>query len=399
MSVFLKHDVSLAVFDVLSEMQKIVSCENDQFLKTEKSKVLLKTDIQTCINHKFEDNLRSSIHKILIDYCFQAEKISPGGFEKTLKTAAFALNGILQQPYEGLVFHPKSKDLKDVISKFFDDEELSNLAFEAIKLAGFGGKISIEKSVNSSTSVEVIEGYVFKHRNLGLNPVKLIKPKVVCIDGYIESVSEVNMLFEGAAETKQQVLLISRGMHDDVLNTIKVNRDRAAMFIYPIIINFDLDGINTMVDISVACGTNPVSCNLGELISNVKITDASNIDEASIIGESLSLKNSRTRANVNSHVRNLIAKREESNSDIEGLLTTRLKSLTGSNVIIRLPDDSNYVKKCQMIDYTLRSIKSMLDFGVILDNENVELYATVKSSYELSKKFLTQIKNLGAIIC
>lgn len=398
MAIYLRNDVSSAINEVLIKMNDIVSCASESVLKSEKGKILLKSDIQTCVNYKFDDNLKQSVHKILMDYCFYAEKISPGGFQKTLLNVVSLVNGIENHSSEVQVFHPKLNDLEVLIENTVREKSISKLVIEAIRLAGFGGKVSIEKSVNSSTSIELIEGYVFKHNPVNLKPLKLTKPKVVCIDGYIESVSEVNMLFEGAVETKHQLLLISRGMHDDVVNTIKVNRDRGTMFVYPVIINFDLDGINTMADISTVVGTNPVSCHLGDLISSIKFSDASIVDEAIIIGNTLTFKNSKTRHNVNVHVRNLLEKANTSNFDIESLITTRLKSLTGSNVVIRIPDDSSYVIKSQAIDIVLRSVKSILDYGILIKNEKIELYATNKSSLELSNKFFKQIMNIGSII-
>jgi hypothetical protein len=398
MAIYLRNDVSSAINDVLIEMNRIVSYASESVLKSEKGKILLKTDIQTCVNYKFDNDIKRSIHKILMDHCFYAERLSPGGFQKTLLNVMSLVNGIENHSSEVQIFHPRLNDLEVLIENTVREKSISKLVIEAIRLAGFGGKVSIEKSVNSSTSIELIEGYMFKHNPVGLKPVKLTKPKVVCVDGYIESVSEVNMLFEGAVETKHQLVLISRGMHDDVVNTIKVNRDRGTMFVYPIIINFDLDGINTLVDISTVVGTNPVSCHLGELISSIKISNASDIDEAIIIGNTITFKNSRTRNNVNVHVRNLLEKSNTLNIDIESLITSRIKSLTGSNVVIRLPDDSNYVLKSQAIDNVLRSIKSILDYGILIKNEEIDLYGTSKSSLELSNKFFKQIMNIGSII-
>ena len=398
MSVFLSSDISDALNYVLNDLENIISAGQNSFLYPEKNKILLKTDIQVCINKKYENDLKNAIHKVLIDHCFQAEKFSPGGFTKTLELISKNIKNDNDDKKQ-LVFYPKIEDLESIVLKNSKDKFLSNLIFEAVKLAGFGGRISIEKSSNDFVSVEAIEGYVFKHRYLGLSPIRLIKPKVICIDGYVESVSEINMLFEGAVETKEQILLICRGMHDDVLNTIKVNRDRATMWVYPIIINFDLDGINTLADISVVSSTNPVSCNLGHLISSIKVSDAVQIDEATIVSDSISIKNAKSNSAVNVHVKNLLEKAKNSNEDIETVLMSRIKSLFGNNVIIRLVDDSSYVQKSQFIDHTLRSIKSMLDFGVIIDDDDVKLNATLLFSDELSKKFISYMQNLGAVIC
>ena len=399
MAVYFTQDITFATNEVLAEMNKIISSASDTFLKRESEKSLLKADIQICVDHKFKNELKASIHKVLMDYCFYAERLSPGGFKKTLMNVTSLSKGVDIIDSNIQVFHPNINDLETVINNSIKEQSMSKLVIEAIRLAGFGGKISIEKSVNSLTSIELIEGYVFKHNQSNLKSIKLIKPKVICIDGYIESVSEINMLFEGVVETKQQLLLISRGMHDDVINTIKVNRDRGTMMIYPIIIDFDLDGINTISDISTIVNNNPVSCHFGELISSIKVSDAFEIDEAMIVGNSLTLKNSKTRSNVNIHIRNLVKKRQSSNIDIESLITTRIKSLMCNNVIVRLPDDANYTLKSLAIDQTIRSIKSMMDYGIIDYGEKIELAATNNSSNEISKKCFKQIKNLDVIIC
>jgi len=398
MSVLLNEDVSKKISFVLEKFQEIIDNTKDSTINFEKNKILFKTDIQTCINYKFNDELESSIKKILIEHAYKAEKISPGGFSKTISFSNLIFKNQNTTENVESVFHPKIDDLKDLIHLFCKDENISSLCFEAIKLAGYGGKISIEKSLNSSKSIELIDGYTFKHDPIGLQPIKVKKPRVICIDGYIESVSEINLFFEGAVQLKHPVILISRGMHDDVLNTIKINRDRGSMVIYPVKIAFDLHGINVISDISTVIGIPPVSCNLGQLISSTKIEDSIEVDEVAILGDVLTIKNSKTRYSVNLHLKNLIEKRSSSETTVEDLLTARIKSLSGNCVIIRLPDDSKYVTTSQMIDYVLRSVKSMLDFGVFFKDDKINLYGSYKFSKELAEKFCSLVKNIYAYV-
>jgi len=400
MNVYLGDEVSSAINEVISNMKSVVLSTQNFSLNKEKEKLVLKTSIQNCINYQFSDPLKNTIHKILIEYCFLSEKLSPGGFIETVKHISSLINDEHNEiTYMSLSEQPTIDDLSSFTSLLISDESLKRLCLESIKLAGFGGKITIEKSINQITSIEVIDGYSFKHKSLGLKPLKLVKPNVVCIDGYIESVSEINRLFEDAVELKHPVVLISRGLHDEVLNTIKINKDRKTMFIYPIIIDFDLNGINTIADICVVSNLLPVSEKSGDLISSVSMKNCSVVDELSIIDNVFTIKNSKSKANVNIHIKNLIEKRSESNQEIEGLLTTRIKSLSSNNVIIRLPDDSSYVTKVQTIDYFLRSIKSMLDYGIIFEKDSIHLYGTKKSSFELSKKFIDKMTNLKAALC
>lgn len=398
MYVFLGDEIDFAVKDVLSEMEKILETSQDLFYKKDNKKNCLQTKIQTCLNYSFNDSLKQSIHKILMEHCFLAERISPGGFQETLKEVIllfFSKN----ESFNNDTFCPKFEDLNCLIQNFVNEKYMQDICFEAIKLAGFGGKITIEKSVNSTTSIEVIDGYSFKHKNLGLQSIKLVNPKILCIDGYIESVSEVNRLFQDAVESKHNIVLVARGMHDDVLNTIKVNRDRKTMFIYPVIINFDLSGINTIVDICVVSGLIPVSENSGDLISTTSLKNSNDVDEVSVIGDSLTIKNKKSKVNVKLHVKKLIEKRASTNSGVEDFLTSRIKSLSNNNVILRLPDDSSFIKNSQTVDYALRSVRSMLDYGVSFNNDCLTLFATINSSKELSKKFINQIKNVKAAIC
>lgn len=398
MSVFLGDEIEDALNDVLSKMDKIITSSSDLFLKENKQKSVLQTHIQVCLNHSFNDSLKEMIHKVLMDHCIIAEKISPGGFQETLRKIISTIENKHHSQNNNTI-HPRFDDLRFIVSKFVNDNNLQNLCIEAIKAAGFGGKITIEKSSNKTTSIEIIDGYCFKHKSIGLQPIKLLKPSVLCIDGYIESVSEINRLFEEAVETKHPLVLITRGMHEDVLHTIKVNKDRKTMFVYPVVINFDLNGINTIVDICVVSGVLPISENSGDLISTTSLKSSGCVDEISIINDSLTIKNKNSKNSVNIHIKNLIEKRSSSNQEIESLLTSRIKSLSNNNVIIRLPDDHNFIKKSQTIDYVLRSIKSMLDYGLVIVDDELNLNATISSSQELSKKFLNQIKNVKAAIC
>lgn len=398
MSVFLNEEVSLKISYVLKKLKEVVD-HSEISISLDKEIIRKKTEIQSCLNYDFSDELGNSVKKILLDFALKAEQLSPGSFKETINFCndLLLLNKHSISKFDSS-FHPSLNHLKKMIHEFCSNEMISELCYQSICLAGFGGKISIEKSLNSEVSIELIDGYTFKHESLGLPPIKLKKPRVICIDGYVESVSEVNLLFEGAVELKHPLILISRGMSDDVLNTIKVNRDRKSMFVYPVKIAFDLQGINTISDISTVIGTPPVSCNLGQLISSTKIQDSIEIDEIFISGNSLVIKNSKTRSSVNFHIKSLIEKRNSSNLEVEELLTSRIKSLSNNCVVVRLPNDSNYVLNSQSIDYVLRSIKSMLDYGIIIDNEEVKLYGTYKFSRDMSEKAYSMIKNIYAYL-
>jgi chaperonin GroEL (HSP60 family) len=387
-AVFLQEEILLAV-----EKSKVILrnfLDNDLFLGLDKSKLLVKTFLQSFDSLKTSDKEVNSIIEIVISNALEAEKISPGGLKKTLEKW-LELDKIENQQIE--CFSPTIEDLKQVISNSCDDKMLSSIIFEAINLAGIDGKISIEKSSNNLASIELIEDYQFDCSYQGSSSIKILSPKIICIDGYVSTVSEINLLLESLVSTGHQLVIIAKGFDDDVINTIKINNARKIFSVFLVTIPFVLENINSIADISTVVGCIPISSHLGQLISTASVDNAVVIDEIKISPKRIFIKNKKTKVGVFLHVENLKKKLKDDN--VKDLYEKRIKSLNCHNVIVRLPDDKNFVKFSQSIDFSLRSIKSMIEFGV---SETKELAATKISSDIFSKKIDQTLKNLGTIM-
>jgi len=388
-AIFLKKEILESFKEVCNDLRNFSNTEKVLFL--EKDQVLIKTSFQGIFNLKYSNQLKLAIHRLIVEHCILSEKISPGGFDLTLhKIVSSDLNNLDKASNKATL-----NDLKNIIvSQTKDDDFLNKMLFDAVLLAGFGGRISVEKSSNNFASIEVIDGFTFKVKTFEEKPIKIANPKIIVIDGFVESVSEINLLLEGASVTKHPVVLITRGLHEEVLNTIKVNKIRGVIEVYPIVVEFNLEGINKLNDISIACSTSLFSSNLGQLISNISIDDAKKIDEISIYVNSICIKNQASKSDVNSHIKFLLSKREES-KNVEEIYEDRIRSLSSNNVLIRLPDTNDFVVKRQSIDYCLRSIKSMIEFGVLNDSKP---YGSYVSSNLYSKLFFEKLSSLGAVI-
>jgi chaperonin GroEL (HSP60 family) len=387
-SIFLEKEILESFNIIQNDLRKFLNIEKVLFL--EKDNILLKTSFQGIFNLKYSNSLLTTIHRLIIEHCILSEKISPGGFDLTLNQIVLGNLNSLKKASS----HASEKDLKNLIFSQTKDETLSNILFESILLSGFGGRISVEKSNNDITSIEVIDGFTFKVKTFEEKSLKIIRPKVLVIDGYIESVSEINLLLESVYSSKYPLVLITRGYHDDVLNTIKVNKARGTIEVYPIVVEFNLEGINKLNDISIASSSSLVTSNLGQLISNVTIDDASFVEEISIYHNSICIRNSASNSHVNSHIKFLLNKREEL-KNVEEVYEERIRSLSSNNVIIRLPDSKDFVVKRQSVDYCLRSIKSMIEFGV---TDNSELYGSYIASQKYSEIFFKKLNSIGAIL-
>lgn len=323
---------------------------------------------------KFNDATTSTLYEVILTHSLKSEMLAPGSFLDCIRLTLVSLHNMLVVTSDLII--QKKSDVSSgsqgrvidgrYITKLIDgvsDKKLSSLIKVSLDLAGFSGKIMIEKSPVNKISVEKIHGYNFRCKTLSRQ--KLIHPRVVCIDGYVDGVGQANKLFEDAVSMKEKCVLFIRGASDDVFSTIKVNNDRGTMCIIPVIVDFDLQGINELNDISIVCGAQLTSSTRGDLISNVGMIDAPRVDSVSLLDDCVSITNSKTAFRVQSHISELRRKRDEKDiDDVIELIDKRIKSLMGSYVVIKLIDDNSFIRNSQHIDDVLRELRSATSHGI-----------------------------------
>jgi hypothetical protein len=230
--------------------------------------------------------------------------------------------------------------------------------------------------------------------------IRLNKPRAFVIDGYVERVSEIHHLLEAISEAKEPVVMFVRGMSDDVLNTIRVNFNRGTLQLIPVIVKFDVEGINTVNDIAVVTGCDMVCSNKGDLISMIKYDKSPLLDCVIVYQDRVNIQCGHTSANVKAHVANLSSRRNASSviDDVEKLYDKRIKTLSPKHVIIRIPDDKDYVISVQQIDRALRTIRSIVDYGIVRHDDHREIAMTQFAANVHVSKCVETLMSLGAIL-
>lgn len=377
------------------------------FLIEKKNSAAIITQLQSIFNLKFSTKLEQSIHEIIVKHAYAAEKLGPGGFTACLEIISrkIASQNLGLQYHEGTVNFkgiverladgPTMTDVEAILDEYLGcDDSSKAMLFRALEFAGFGGRIIVEKT-RSKSSVELVRGYTFEQRPAWPISVRLERPRIVCIDGFIENVSELHHLLEEAAEAKVQIAMFVRGLSEDVTHTLKVNYDRGSLRVIPIIVRFDLEGLNSINDIAVATGSELISSNKGDLISSIRLSSLASVDEVVVYPTKISITNAASKRGVDSQISFLRNKRlKEENDEIAKLLDERIRSLSPNHVVIRLVDDMNYVAKAQAIDYALRAIRSLIDYGML----NSRLTATVIASEFHAEKCVETLQQLGAVV-
>lgn len=403
-------------FDVLRAITSVKTTLKSVFdggklsLTHTKDGLVFYTSLQTFEKLRPTDPVQRVVFDTILTHAYAAEKIGPGAFNaciQELLTNSFhgsmgthnkvQMNSLSETVMHG-VHHATTVDI-DWLVQTLPTKSIGSMVKEALVCAGFAGHVCIEKANSRIASVELTRGYVFDLKTVFGTNVVLDHPRVMCIDGYIETVSELHHFLHAASETREPCLLFLRGMADDVKQTLKTNYDRGTLRVVPVIVPFDLSGLNTLNDIAIVSGTDVTSSNKGQLMSNLKLSDAVIIDKAILQGNRTTLFNIASMRSVKIHLNNLRMKRFQQNvTDVSSLLDERIKSLLPNHTVIRLPDDRDFVIKSQAIDYVLRSIKALVDYGTVVIDGKKTLTITAYACAVYSQRCRETLTNLGCVV-
>jgi len=322
-------------------------------LSVDGSDLKLKRTLQHFSSLKFKEKSIQSLYEILMSYALQAEVSCPSAGTNFLKI-------ISGSSTKEVSFVKNKEDVLKEIQTSGYSKRVEQILQYVLSISDENTKVTIKKSSNSNTYVEQTDGYSFLLKKLINTPYEMMNEvRVACIDGYVENVSELHHLLSDLSDKKASCILICRGMSEDVLHTIKVNNDRKTLFLVPLVCPFDVDNVNTIVDVATVSGTDVISTNKGELISSISFESLGRVETAQLSGGKLVLKNTRTKERVKDHVRHLKMMIEE-RKDIEIILSKRLRNLSSSCVEISLPDDLKYYSDSQQLDEGIRTIMSCI---------------------------------------
>lgn len=406
--VYLKPDIDRAVIVVTSRLHDIVRNVKDSVLVPSKSGVLVHTRLQALFNLRFSDPTQRAVHEVIMTHAHAAERLGPGAFDLCIERLLEKLSGGrmgCNHPIDNVVTSdilragttPASwDDVRWLLEVHLSGLEpmVKEMLLQALALAGFAGRIIVEKS-RSMPSVELVRGYTFEHLPVWPMSTRYDSPRVVCIDGYVESVSELHHLLETAAATKDQVVLFLRGLSDDVKHTLKVNNDRGSLCVVPLVVQFDLQGINSLNDVSIACSADLVSSNKGDLISSIDLLSAPRVGSVTVHGDKVVITNSASATAVAVHVSELRRRRQnEQLADVGKLLDLRIRSLSPNHVVVRFVDDSIFVRSAQAVDYALRAVRSLVDHGTVPGRQM--LVSTAMAAETHSTRCVLSLMSMGA---
>lgn len=329
---------------------------------------------------KIADEESQTIYENILKHAFMVESNTPGGGLLFLRRIVSSTS---KDTNDALAHIRNKSDLFRLIQSKKYKRSIESMLFLLLEFSSSDTKISIKKSASSSSYIEISEGFTFEVKPLLKDdPFEISAARVFCIDGYIESVSEIHHLLENLSTQKVPCFLFVRGLSEDVLHTIKVNNNRKTLMLFPYVVPYDVDNVNVLVDIAVASNTDVVSSLKGQLISSIDMSSFGTFDHVIANREIIRARCDASKQNVKRHIETLKSTYEEKSDIVAHVYEKRMKSLTTSCIDVCIPDDMSFFSDSQQLDEGIRIISSIVNKKYDVKNA-VDAYLM---SYEKTSK-------------
>jgi hypothetical protein len=354
--------------------------------------------ISDCIRAVSELTQESAIRNLLLKCLVDAESQSVGGAFVALSIIA---GSKLEDQDHGKRFTLENlkKSLVEMIGRIESD-----IVIDSISIAGRRGKVMLDASDVQKTEL-TFGTQVCKWKpsqtffeSVGQSKISVQNCKVVFIDGIIESVSECHRLFQESYDSKTPIVIFARGFSEDVIATSALNLKRQTSQIVPILIPFDEIGINAMGDLAACFGSELVSSDKGQLISNINVSGCKTADRISV---TLSATEIEFRNNL---IDEVVAKLSERLSNCDenqsNLIRQRINALGTGSVTIKIGFKTKTLNGIQRdrIDFGLRYVKSCMSYGVA-NFSNLTLPVTaVSAGIKSADSFRSIIQKCGGVL-
>lgn len=341
----------------------------------------------------FDEKIKKRIFELFVSNALSAEGCAPGGsiFFKRYVQSRSELECKIQ------TFN--KNDCEKVFSTMTGGSEITNVFVQIVNICGLKTKLVVSdlESQREKTVIELLKGFTFEELNpaFSVSRKELLSPRVICVDGFIESISEIHHFLDELSYLKESAVIFLRGASEEVIHTLKVNYDRNTLLCVPVIVTYDLDGANLLNDIATICNAELVSSLKGDLISSIRAKDTRRVDSINFSNPGIILKNKN--CNIDDYILRLQKKALESNNEfIYDSIKKRIQRLGSEQVNIFLSRE--HKKQKLIFDRCIRSIKSCTDHGVVYLKDGCYPAAAIKSGEFFGKKFSSSIEELGCLI-
>lgn len=279
---------------------------------------------------------------------------------------------------------------KDNIIQFLStiDVKYGNMIHEALQLAGAEGRISLQTSAarSATSTISVQDDYIFDIVSPCMSVIDNTDttfelPRALIVDGFIDSVAEVDHILSAAAEDKQSLVIFARKFDPEVLTTVAYNNRRGTFKVLPIIVPYDADSANVLKDLAVICNSTVISSLLGQLVTSTSFHELPVVDCIKVGHDMIHIQNEYTVEHVRAHVESLHGMLQRDDNGIShNFINKRIRCMSNRLINVRISEVNN--RSILTVDRCIRRVNSALKRGVVV-HDDLKLQ-DVRLSKELS---------------
>lgn len=399
---------------IQDSLKSIISSFDDELLQScysalafDQERTLILTNVQVFLSLDELNPTKRSILRLLFNHAIDSERMAPEGFITCIRFVRdelrfeiygeqhLSLKVLSDTVSSSRANIPTLEDFEWLVDRNVRDLTIRSMLKEAMQLSGFRGSINVQKT-HLKPSIELVEGYKFDIPAVLGTRGSVENCKTVIIDGFVETVSEVHHLFTYANESGENVLLVTKGLSDDVVSTIKANLEKNRFNLYPYVVTIDIDSVNILNDLAAVTGSEVVSSVKGQLISSIDLSSLNSVKRIDLEPHGFTIVDHSRKSAVDSHRAMLLnMKGDEHSRELRAL---RAMKLHARKAIVRLDDDVRVNATMIELDRILRGYVSLLDHGTLNVHGQKWLTSTVVAGTLFAKRFLDTIGSLGAIV-
>jgi hypothetical protein len=229
-----------------------------------------------------------------------------------------------------------------------------------------GTSISVRKGRGSRTVIETRKGC-----SIRVDPSsphltnKLIDPKIVLVDGVIDSVSQLHRVLNDSADSGQCYLICCRQTSPDVEETVRVNLARGTIRVALLRCRLDDRTVGSIDDIAAYSGASVITAASGESVSSAFERLSSFKGEAWLEGDQLRLSGDPSEL-LSRHVSSLRRDASVNNQEVADFFGAWLLGLASHKVEIIVGEEDARIspRLFERIDVEMRSLMSCFSRGV-----------------------------------
>lgn len=338
-----------------SNKNNFKSVENCRNFLYSKGNVLIKDPVANYLNLSTDSRLDKELKNILSNEYLKLEKLYPnlGSF---FLTSFFDANFDISE--ENYLLHRdnladffktlKNSHVKKILNFLIEN---SSLEYNVEIKSTATNQITFSKSKNINFRIDYDSSY------LGMKNAHEIKNfKYIIIDGQIESIGEIYHLLYKAAETKIPYVIFCFGLSSEVKDVILQNNSKGITEIFPVTLKFDENTINILSDLSAVLGSDVVTAQKGQTISQEIKKELKTGKYIRFDRKGFVIHPSVSEERINKH-RKFLEKRIENSSNEKNreLLVYRKRRMSSKSTKIFIPDillkDPSFSSE---LDYGLR---------------------------------------------